>query len=37
LGLAVHTRQVQQIVGIAIAFGAAFFFALLAWAGQHRS
>jgi hypothetical protein len=27
----------QQIAAVAIAFGAALLFALMAWAGQHQS
>ena len=29
--------RMQQIVGIVIVLGAALCFAMLAWAGQHRS
>jgi hypothetical protein len=29
--------DLQHIAAVAIAFGAAIFFALLAWAGQHHS
>jgi uncharacterized membrane protein len=29
--------DLQQIVAVAIVVGAAVFFALMAWAGQHQS
>jgi hypothetical protein len=29
--------EIQHIVGIALACGAAIVFALMAWAGQHQS
>jgi hypothetical protein len=30
-------KDLEQIVGIVIALGAALVFALMAWAGQHQS